>query len=169
VRGNFVLDAAALHGVLKRGSGITRQEGSVILTPHAGEMAKILNVSRQAVEEAPDAAARTVSQALNCVVVLKGATSFICDARGSMFRNEHGAVGLGTGGSGDVPAGLIAGLFARGAEPLTATLWGVYVHAHIGTILTDKVGTLGFLSREVLDEIPGVLSALVERSSLATH
>ena len=67
-------------------------------------------------------------------------------------------MGLATSGSGDVLAGLIAGLLARGAPPLTATLWGVCVHAEAGAQLADRLGPVGFLAREILTEIPAVMA-----------
>ncbi|HEX8687193.1 MAG TPA: MbtH family NRPS accessory protein, partial [Pyrinomonadaceae bacterium] len=71
-----------------------------------------------------------------------------------------GSVGLATSGSGDVLAGVIAGLVARGAEPLRAAAWGVYLHARAGERLSARLGTLGLLARELPGEIPPVMSEL---------
>ena len=70
--------------------------------------------------------------------------------------------GLGTSGSGDVLAGVIGGLLARGASPTTAAIWGVFLHGRAGGRLSASVGTLGFLARELLAEIP---QALMEAES----
>lgn len=73
-------------------------------------------------------------------------------------RYEGSGVGLATSGSGDVLAGVIAGLAARGAPPVMAALWGVYLHGEAGVQLSKKVGPLGFLAREIPDPIPKLMS-----------
>jgi ADP-dependent NAD(P)H-hydrate dehydratase len=72
----------------------------------------------------------------------------------------EGNVGLATSGSGDVLAGIIAGLLARGAPAFAATCWGVYMHAAAGDRLSRSIGPLGFLAHELLVEIPGIMAAL---------
>jgi ADP-dependent NAD(P)H-hydrate dehydratase len=88
---------------------------------------------------------------------MKGATTWIVTSDGRAWRHEQGVVGLATSGSADVLAGLIGGFLARGAPPLVATLWGVCVHAAAGVRLSDHIGPVGFLAREILSEIPRVL------------
>lgn len=156
----FVLDAVALARVLALRDSIGRRAERVILTPHAGEMAALLGVEKHIVERDPETCARNLAKDLQCVVALKGVTTFISDSRGSIWRNDHGAVGLGTCGSGDVLAGIIAGLLARGASALDASLWGVFVHAEIGRWLTETIAPLGFLARELLAEIPKALHGI---------
>jgi ADP-dependent NAD(P)H-hydrate dehydratase len=79
---------------------------------------------------------------------------------GRSWREEAGGIGLGTSGSGDVLAGLVGGLLARGADPAQAAVWGQYLHSAAGDRLTARLGRLGFLARELLDEVPAVLSTL---------
>ena len=156
-KGGVVVDAAALAQILSLQDLVRKHKGRVVLTPHAGEMATLLDRSKNTIEADPEEAAREVAARLRCVVALKGATTFICDPAGNLWRNDAGAVGLGTCGSGDVLAGIITGLLARGSEPLAATLWGVLVHARIGERLSASIGALGFLARELLTEIPAAL------------
>jgi NAD(P)H-hydrate repair Nnr-like enzyme with NAD(P)H-hydrate dehydratase domain len=73
---------------------------------------------------------------------------------------REGNVGLATSGSGDVLAGVITGLLARGATPFVATCWGVYLHASSGDYSAQTIGPLGFLAREILNEIPRIMSEL---------
>jgi ADP-dependent NAD(P)H-hydrate dehydratase len=161
-RGGVVVDAAALAKILSLQDLVRNHEGRVVLTPHAGEMATLLDQDKRAIEGDPERAAREVAERLRCVVALKGATTFICGPDGSLWRNDAGAVGLGTCGSGDVLAGIITGLVARGTEPIAATLWGVFVHARIGEQLSKSVGALGFLARELLQEIPATLEQVAK-------
>ena len=109
----------------------------------------------------PLAAARRAAGDLGVVAVLKGQYSHIVAPDGAAFRFEGGGIGLATSGSGDVLAGIVGGLCARGADPLTAALWGVYLHGEAGRRLSADVGRLGFLARELLDLIPPLMEGRV--------
>jgi NAD(P)H-hydrate repair Nnr-like enzyme with NAD(P)H-hydrate dehydratase domain len=90
-------------------------------------------------------------------VLVKGVTSHVVHPDGRCFRFEGGAPGLGVSGSGDTLAGIVGGLLARGAEPLHAVLWGVWLHGSAGERLAERIGPVGFLAREIPDEIPALL------------
>jgi ADP-dependent NAD(P)H-hydrate dehydratase len=136
------------------------------MTPHAGEMAGLAGVERHEVEADMTGFARRAANGLGTVVALEGARTIICENDDCVSCDGH--VGLATSGSGDVLAGLIAGLLARGAPPFSAVCWGVYAHAQVGLRLAEKVGPLGFIARELLDEIPRVL-AHIHSSIGETH
>lgn len=153
-----LLDAAAMTGVDYEDRRVRALAGRLVLTPHAGEMAKLRGVRRAAVEDDPLGMARDLASAAQAVVVMKGPDSFIVSPDGRAWRHSGGVVGLATSGSGDVLAGVIGGLLARGASPLAATVWGVCLHGAAGARLSERVGPLGFLARELLDEIPGLLA-----------
>lgn len=155
----LVVDAAAMTGLDFADPCVRQRSGLLILTPHAGEMAKLLGSSKDAVEAEPLSAARQIAARAGAVVAMKGAATWIVTPDGRAWHHENGVIGLATSGSGDVLAGLIAGFLARGASPLVATLWGVCVHAGAGARLTARIGGVGFLAREILDEAPSVLNA----------
>jgi ADP-dependent NAD(P)H-hydrate dehydratase len=96
-------------------------------------------------------------------VTLKGKETFIATPGGEVFVNRAGNVGLATSGSGDVLSGLITGFLARGADPTTAAVWGVHIHALAGDLLARRVGKVGYLAREIAMEIPGVINARVRK------
>lgn len=154
----LVLDAGALSRGLRAPIG-----RPFVLTPHAGEMATLAGDDKAAVEAAPGAYALKFAQKLRSVVIVKGADSFISGPDGVVWMHRGGASGLGTSGSGDVLAGLIAGFAARGCDALTATLWGVFVHAAAGRQLARRIGPVGFLARELGLEVPGILDRLARR------
>ncbi|MBB3760631.1 NAD(P)H-hydrate dehydratase [Xanthomonas arboricola] len=154
----LVLDAGALSRGLRAPIG-----RPFVLTPHAGEMATLAGDDKAAVEAAPGAYALKFAQKLRSVVIVKGADSFIAGPDGVMWMHRGGASGLGTSGSGDVLAGLIAGFAARGCDALTAALWGVFVHAAAGRQLARRIGPVGFLARELGLEVPGILDRLARR------
>ncbi len=153
----LVLDAAVLDCLEPLEAEVRSWNGGVVLLPHAGEMARLLGRDREDVEANPAAAAREAAQRFNAVALVKGRFSFIAAPDGRLFRLEGGGVGLATSGSGDTLSGIVGGLCARGAEPLNATLWGAWLHAEAGRLLSEKVGRLGFLAREIPDMIPRLL------------
>jgi hydroxyethylthiazole kinase-like uncharacterized protein yjeF len=155
----LVLDAAVLGCLGARAEALRRWPGGAVILPHAGEMAALLDCSREEVEAEPETAARRAAETLGVVSLVKGPFSYIVAPDGRAFRFRGGGVGLATSGSGDTLAGIVAGLAARGADPLTAVLWGVYAHGEAGRILTGRVGRVGFLAREILDLIPGIVNA----------
>lgn len=157
---NFVLDAAALHDLGAHAEVIRACEGRVVITPHAGEMAQLLDKSRDEIERDPFDAARSASELLGAVVVMKGAETHIVAPDGDAWLFKGGGVGLATSGSGDVLAGVITGLLARGTQPTQAALWGVFLHGEAGRRLGDREGPLGFLARDLAAEIPPLMRDL---------
>ena len=155
-----VLDAAALPDLGDGGAVLRRHAGRVVLTPHAGEMATLLGVPRDEVLADPLGAARRAAGALGAVVAMKGGCTFIVSPQGEAWSCDQGNVGLATSGSGDTLAGVIAGLIARGADPVRATLWGVFLHGEAGDRLARKRGPVGFLARELLAEVPSIMAEL---------
>jgi ADP-dependent NAD(P)H-hydrate dehydratase len=156
----LVVDAAAMVGLARRPDAARRKGGRLVLTPHAGEMAAMLGCERAVVEADPTGCARRLAGDLQAVVALKGAVTFIVSPGGAGWRHEGGSPGLATSGSGDVLAGVIGGLLARGAAPAQAACWGVYVHGACGRRLARRIAPLGFLARELLDEIAPVIAEL---------
>lgn len=131
--------------------------GRIVMTPHQGEMAALLDCDKDAVAADPAGVAAEVARRFRAVVVLKDAETVIAAPDGTLLHYAGGGVGLGTGGSGDVLAGAIGGLLARGLSPLVAAGWGVWLHGEAGRTLAARVGPVGFLARELLPELPGLL------------
>jgi hydroxyethylthiazole kinase-like uncharacterized protein yjeF len=150
----LVLDAEALD------SSNTRDR--CIMTPHAGEMATLLGIEREDVERDPAAAVCVAHERFGGVIVLKGSTTYVASAM-DLFSFDGGTVGLATSGSGDVLAGIIVGLSGRGADPITAALWGVWAHAEAARRVAKRVGRIGFLARELLVELPALVGGRARR------
>jgi hydroxyethylthiazole kinase-like uncharacterized protein yjeF len=153
----LVLDAAMLDCLAPRAAAVRDRKGGSILLPHAREMASLLECEPAEVERDGEDAARRAAERYGAVALVKGAWSHVAAPDGRLFRFEGGGVGLATSGSGDVLAGIVGGLAARGADPLTATLWGVWLHGEAGRLLTERVGRIGFLARELPDLVPGLM------------
>jgi len=134
-----------------------------ILLPHAAEMAAICKLPVEKVERDPIETARETAKHLGSIVVLKGAETVICSPQGRAYLNKRGNAGLATAGSGDVLAGIMAGLCARGTDPLKAAVWAVSLHARAGEVLAKQVGSIGYLAREIVDQIPPIIARISSR------
>lgn len=148
-----LLDAVALTALAGAPELLEPVRGRVVLTPNSGEMAALLEGDERTGEDA----ALAIAERYGAVVSARGA---VAAPDGRLWRDEAGGIGLGTSGSGDVLAGVVGGLLARGCEPEQAAVWGQYLHAAAGDRLAARVGRLGFLARELLDELPLVLASL---------
>ncbi|GAA4023692.1 NAD(P)H-hydrate dehydratase [Sphingomonas swuensis] len=153
----LVLDAALLHALPERRAEVARKGVPALLLPHAGEMASLLGCKPEEVESDPIGAGRRCADRFDSITLVKGAASHVVTPEGALFGYPGGGPGLGISGSGDTLAGIVGGLLARGADPLTALLWGVWCHGEAGRRLAERIGTLGFLAREIVDEVPSVL------------
>ncbi|GAA2103961.1 NAD(P)H-hydrate dehydratase [Microlunatus panaciterrae] len=149
----LVLDAYAL-GVLPRLTDLRdRLSGRLVLTPNKEEAARLLERDLDDLES--DVAA--VADRYGAVVTCHGA---VADADGARWQATTGFGGLATSGSGDVLAGAVTGLLGRGATGAQATCWATHLHAAAGDRLAARVGPLGFLARELLDELPALMMEL---------
>ena len=149
----IVLDAAAMQRLRRPG----KRMRPTILTPHAGEMAALSNQPESSISRDPVGAARAAAREFGMIVVLKGTTTVIAAPGGATFRHRAEIAGLGVSGSGDVLAGLIVGLAGQGVPAIEASLWGVALHAAAGRRLARRIGTTGYLARELAAEVPRVM------------
>lgn len=156
----FVLDAGALGRLKDVAALLARHKGRIVITPHAGEMAHLLDVTKDRVLSNPAEVAGQAARLLHCVVALKGPSTHIASPDGRIWTYSEGNVGLATSGSGDTLAGIVAGLLARGVNPPEAAQWGIFLHGEAGNRLARTRGPLGFLARELLAEIPAIMANL---------
>ncbi|MBO8141705.1 MAG: NAD(P)H-hydrate dehydratase [Firmicutes bacterium] len=155
-----VVDADALYALGPGGRWLESrsQERPLVLTPHPGEMARLLDGSVADVLADPLGIAVSRARAWKAVVVLKGAPTVVADPSGQAFINSTGSDALATGGTGDVLAGAIAGLMAQGAAPLAAAVAGVYVHGLAGELAAAQLGPAGVVAGDVVERIPAALA-----------
>lgn len=158
-----LLDALAIAVAPQHGDA---RRHRLLLTPHAGEMAALLDVDKAAVLRDAAACAREVARRLGVLLLLKGAHSHLAAPDGRAWRHDgprEGLPGLACSGSGDVLAGLIAGLAARGAPPEQAAAWGVALHAMAARRLARRLGPIGYLARELAAEVPALMRRYARR------
>ncbi len=160
VRLPMVLDADALNALAEHQRLLSRLGPHRVLTPHPGEMARLLG--RPAAEINADRAgtALRAAQEWGAVVVLKGANTVVAEPGGRVSVDPHQVPALASGGTGDVLSGLIGGLLGQGLGTFEAAATGVYVHAEAGRWVSSRIGDSGLLASDLLPEIPRVMDRL---------
>ncbi len=153
----IVLDAQAVACAGALTEVVAPFHGRLVLTPHEGEMASLTGKDMAEIKAEPARVACEVARRYGAVVALKGSQTHIASPDGEVLHFPGGGTGLATGGSGDVLAGAIAGLLSRGATPLEATGWGVWLHGQAGRRMAARHGPIGFLARELPAEFPLLL------------
>lgn len=149
----WVGDDASLEGVL----GSARQ---MVLTPNPAELALTLHWPEADVRHDGAKAALELARDRAATVAYGGEVSYVADPDGRLWRDDSGTQGLAVAGSGDVKAGIVAGLLARGAPAAQAAVWAAFVHGRAGERLTAATGPSGFLARELPAQVPRVLAEL---------
>ncbi|MFZ3171178.1 MAG: NAD(P)H-hydrate dehydratase [Carboxydocellales bacterium] len=150
----MVIDADALNALAQKTELIKQIPGPAVLTPHSGEMARLLGVSRTEIQEDRLKTAQAAAQDWKAVVVLKGAKTIVACPDGRTYINSTGNPGLATGGTGDVLTGVIAALIAQGLKPEEAAAAGVYLHGLAGDYLQGQLGMLGMVAGDLLEALP---------------
>jgi NAD(P)H-hydrate repair Nnr-like enzyme with NAD(P)H-hydrate dehydratase domain len=128
--------------------------------PNPKEMGELLGRSADDVAGDPRDATVEAINRFGVTVTLRASTTWTGAPDTALFRDESGNPGLATAGSGDVLAGIIGGLLARGADPLTATVWATHLHGVAAARCAARLGPFGYLARELLDELPPAMSTL---------
>jgi NAD(P)H-hydrate epimerase len=156
----LVLDADALLAFAGDLALLTTRPAPTVLTPHPGEAAALLGGSPAALNEDRPAAARRLAAATGAVVLLKGAGTLTADPEGGLIANPTGGPVLGSGGTGDVLLGLVAGLLAQGLGAREGAALAAFVHGAAADAYTRRVGASGLLAAELAAQIPETLAAL---------
>lgn len=149
---NVILDADGINSIIPHIDLLRTSKASVILTPHPGEMARLMNCSVSEVQHNRSRIAAEFARRYNVILVLKGANTIISDGE-RLLVNMSGNPGMARGGSGDVLAGIIASLAAQGIEPLRAAVCGTYVHGLSGDRAANKYSIETMLPTDMIDQI----------------
>ena len=163
VRKPMIVDADGLNCLAGDVSVLEGEHGEIVITPHPGEIARLLGTTAQEVQSNRIDAARKAASRFHCITVLKGARTLIADPSGRVFVNPTGNAGMATGGTGDVLAGAIGGLLAQGLSPLDAAVCGAFVHGKAGDIAASTIGEAGMIAGDVLRALPAALKELYDR------
>jgi hydroxyethylthiazole kinase-like uncharacterized protein yjeF len=158
----LLIDADGLNALAALGPSLVRKaRGPVVLTPHPGEMARLLGCTNAEVNADRISAARTLADATGACVLLKGSRSVIVAPDGTVHVNSSGNPGMATPGMGDALSGMIGTLLGQGFAPLDALALGVFAHGYSADRLARRIGAVGYLAGDLIDDLPAALAALV--------
>lgn len=148
-----ILDADGINAVTTHILAEETRVAPLILTPHPGEMARLMGISTAEVQTNRCEVACCLAREVNAVVVLKGHRTLIASPDGMVMENHTGNSGMATGGSGDVLAGIIGSLVAQGMPPFEAAVCGVYLHGAAGDLAAAKRSEHGMLPTDLIEEL----------------
>ena len=157
---SLVLDADAVNILAKVPRWWRKLERDAILTPHPGEMARLLGISVKEVEQDRLSTAQRSAKEWGKTVVLKGANTIVAAPGGEAKINNAANPALASAGTGDVLSGAIAGLAAQGLSPLQAAACGVYLHSRAAETVSRELGNAGVIATDLLPALPRVIKAL---------
>ena len=151
---SLVIDADAINIIAKRPNALKKSKASIIITPHPGEMARLLRKKIKDIQKNREALALETAKKYNCVVVLKGNKTVIADPKGNSIINPTGNPGMASGGVGDVLTGMIAGFIGQGMPLFDAAVAGVFIHGLAGDLAAKEKGRLGMIASDLVEKIP---------------
>lgn len=153
--GPIVLDADGLNCISQgKQELLLERKGATIITPHPGELSRLIGVSIKEIQKNRLEYSKEVSNKYNIITVLKGANTIVSNPKGEVFINPTGNPGMATAGSGDVLAGMIASFVGQGIMPYEACILGVYCHGLAGDLAKLDKGEYGMIASDILDKIP---------------
>jgi NAD(P)H-hydrate epimerase len=157
----LVIDASGLNAFAGRAAEINPRNRPRVITPHPGELARLLgDRDAKSINAARIDAVRKAARIAGCVVVLKGHQTLIADPEGHVNVNPTGNPGMASGGMGDVLGGIIAALLARGVDPFEAACAGAYLHGFAGDLLKEEMGDTGLAANDLAEKLPNAIKAL---------
>jgi hydroxyethylthiazole kinase-like uncharacterized protein yjeF len=155
----LLLDADALNAHAGRLEDLRARSAPTVLTPHAGELARLLESDSQAIGARRLHSARQAAERSGAIVVLKGDDTLVAEPGGRVAVNRGGAPALATAGTGDVLSGVIGAYLAKGMDPFHAACAGVLVHARAGRLAAARIGSEGVIASDVIAALPQALPA----------
>lgn len=156
----MVLDADGINAFTGHLDDLKKIQAPVVMTPHPGEMARLLGKEIADVQANRKDIALNFASEYNTILVLKGHNTVVAKSGGEYYINETGNPGMASGGVGDVLAGVIASFIGQGMEPFDAAVLGVYFHGLAGDMALKEKGVLSLLATDLLNKLPESLKAL---------
>jgi len=157
----LVVDADGINAISSNPDLLKEVTAPLVLTPHPGEMARLVGSTSKEIQSDRITVARTFAKQYGCYLVLKGARSLVADPDGSICVNLSGNAGMASGGMGDVLTGMIAGFISQGYDAALATKLAVFLHGMSGDVLAAERGPVGFIADDLIGEIPRLIKTLL--------
>ena len=158
----WVIDADGLNNLAEEVERLRSAKTPPVLTPHPGEMARLIGSDSAAINRDRVGLARSFARDHRCYVILKGARTVIATPQGKVFINPSGNPGMASGGMGDVLAGILAGLLAQGFNIEDALKLGVFLHGFVGDQVARARGEIGMIASDVIEALPRGMKTLKE-------
>ncbi|HYO16457.1 MAG TPA: NAD(P)H-hydrate dehydratase, partial [Thermoanaerobaculia bacterium] len=155
----LVIDADGINAFAGRAADLAGRRTETVLTPHPGELGRLLGIPTAEVQADRVAAVRRAAEETGAIVVLKGHLTLVASGR-AVFVNRTGNPGMATGGSGDVLTGMIAGLLAQGLDALDATLLATWLHGLAGDLAAARRGEVSLAAGDLLETLPEAFAEL---------
>jgi len=147
----MVIDADALNAL----AGYLKYlKGNAVLTPHPGEMARLLGISTEKVQKDRKGVALVFSRQYKCTLVLKGHNTLVSGRTGNLYINKTGNPGMSSAGSGDVLAGMIGAFLGQGLDAFSASKYAVYLHGLAGDLAAEEKTQISLIASDIIDKIP---------------
>ncbi len=156
----ILIDADGITLVAKEPKILREAKAPVVLTPHPGEMSRLMGISTEEVQKDRIGLSIDFSKRFNSYLILKGARSLISTPEGNIYVNTTGNAGMASGGMGDVLSGAVGGFLAQGLDPSNACRLGVFAHGLAGDIVANQLGKVGIIARDVADTLPKSLNEI---------
>ncbi len=157
----LVIDADALNSLVGHLDFLKKTKTPKILTPHPGEMARLIQRTKIYVEKHRHQVASEFAQKYQCILLLKGPRTIVASPEGKIYFNKTGNAGMATAGSGDVLTGMIAALLAQGLTAFKAAKWGAYLHGRAGDLAAKAKGRASLIACDIIESIPNTIKSLM--------
>lgn len=155
----LVVDADGINAIGKL-ELFKKRANATIITPHPGEMARLVGISTNEIQKDREAIALKVAKEYNLIVVLKGYHSVVASQSGKMYINTTGNPGMATGGTGDILTGMIASFIGQGISTFDAARLGVYLHGKAGGLAAKDVGEVSLVAGDILKYLPKAIKTV---------
>jgi hydroxyethylthiazole kinase-like uncharacterized protein yjeF len=160
----LVIDADGITALASRLDILKQRKGSVVLTPHPGEMARLAGTTTEQVQADRIGVSKAFATSYNSIIVLKGNRTVIATPDQEVYINPTGNPGMASGGTGDVLTGMIGGLVAQGLPLLEAAKWGVFLHGLAGDLAAQEIGEIPLIASDIIDYLPDALAEVKARA-----
>ena len=150
----IVLDADSIISIAGKCDLLKKRKAATVLTPHPGEMARLLGKTTEYVRQNRVKLARDFAKKYKIVLVLKGYRTIVASPKGEVYMNETGNSGMSTAGAGDVLTGMIASFIGQGIESYSAAVIGAYLHGKAGDLASREKGQFSMIAGDLLEKLP---------------
>ncbi|MDD6919689.1 MAG: NAD(P)H-hydrate dehydratase [Eubacteriales bacterium] len=162
--GKLIIDADGLNCIMKYSlfGNVRQSNADIIMTPHLGEAARLLEID-EITEENKNIAAKEIQEAFSSIVVMKGANTVVVSDN-KIYVNNSGNPGMATAGAGDVLTGIITSLAGQGYNTFNAAKYGVFIHGLSGDICAQDIGQIGMTAMDIMSNVPKAFKLIQEHN-----